>query len=312
MILQSMERGCIFLRRRKGSFMDLVLTNQALFSRDRKFPLRGFFYEQSDMPPHKQEFSEVIFIIRGSALHYSEPFGWEKTAAGDVWIVPPGGIHGYQKTENLLIFNLLFIADQLPVPLLELYTHPEYRRLFSRDSGYWTAAGHYPRLILTKTQQEEFRSLLNLFDVFQKRNTAGRNMMKYGLFTTIISRLCDIASEGEVVSCPGNPLDISRITNFLNENYASEIGLPDLLKVTAMSESTLRRHFRKAFGMGPAEYIRNFRLNIAAGLLLNTTYSIKEIFQMSGFSHFSHFCKMFRQVYRCSPGEYRDRAERKS
>ena len=292
--------------------MGIVLTNRELFSKDKKFPLRGFFLSQGDMPPHKQEFSEVVFIVEGNALHYSEPVGWEKTSAGDVWIIPPGGIHGYQKTVNMRIFNLLFIADQLPVPLLELYTHPGYRSLFSKDLRHWTAAGHYPRLILTKTQQAEFLSLLNLFEIFQEQETPGKNMMKYGLFAIIISRLCDIASEGKVFPGSGSPLDIAGITNFLNENYALGIGIPELMKVTSMSESTLRRHFRKAFGAGPSEYIRKFRLNVAAGLLLNTAYSIKEISQMCGFSHFSYFCKMFRQVYLCSPREYKTRAGRDS
>ena len=105
--------------------MDLVLTNQSLFSKDTQFPLRGFFYMQNDMPPHQQEFNEVTFILKGEALHYTEPGGWEKTCAGDIWIIPPGGIHGFQKTKKLQIFNLLFVADQLPVPLLELIRNTE-------------------------------------------------------------------------------------------------------------------------------------------------------------------------------------------
>lgn len=115
--------------------MALTLTNHSLFSKDKFFPLRGFFYAQPDMPPHKQEFTEVIFILKGKVLHYSDPAGWEESAAGDVWLIPPGGIHGYLKAENLQIFNLLFIADQLPVPLLELYRHPGYKKLFSRDNS---------------------------------------------------------------------------------------------------------------------------------------------------------------------------------
>lgn len=108
------------------------------------------------MPPHKQEFTEVIFILKGKVLHYSDPAGWEESAAGDVWLIPSGGIHGYLKAENLQIFNLLFIADQLPVPLLELYRHPGYKKLFSRDNSFWENAGYYPRLRLDPRQQKDF------------------------------------------------------------------------------------------------------------------------------------------------------------
>ena len=52
--------------------MALTLTDHSLFSKDKFFPLRGFFYAQPDMPPHKQEFTEVIFILKGKVLHYSD------------------------------------------------------------------------------------------------------------------------------------------------------------------------------------------------------------------------------------------------
>lgn len=286
--------------------MGLILTNKSLFPKDQKFPLRGFFYMQRDMEPHQQEFNEVTFITGGKALHYSEPGGWEETRAGDVWIIPAGGTHGYMKTKGLQIFNLLFIADRLPVPLLELYTHPEYRKLFSGDSRYWKNAGSYPRLKLSEKQLQMFLPFMNAFAKIQNRKTAGRNAMKYGLFMTIISGLCDISAEQNRVSAVPGTMDISRITRFLNEHYSSDIGIRDLMKLTAMSESTLRRHFRKFFGVGPVEYIRNFRLNIAAGLLLNTTYSIKEVSQMCGFTVPSYFCKQFREVYNLTPLEYRN------
>ncbi len=285
--------------------MALILTNHSLFSKDKFFPLRGFFYAQPDMPPHKQEFTEVIFILKGKVLHYSDPAGWEESAAGDVWLIPPGGIHGYLKAENLQIFNLLFIADQLPVPLLELYRHPGYKKLFSRDNSFWENAGYYPRLRLDPRQQKDFTALLNLFVRQQKSKTPGRIGGKYGLFMAIISMLCDIAVKDNEMFRQEQPLDMSRISSFLNENYAANINLSDLTHLTSMSESSLRRHFRKTFGCAPAGYIRKFRLEVAAKLLLNTNFPVKEIAQMSGFNTVSYFCKIFRQVYKRSPQNYR-------
>ena len=285
--------------------MELILTNNSLFSNDKQFPLRGIFNVQKDNPPHQQEFSEVTFILEGEALHYSEPEGWVHTEAGDIWIIPPDGIHGYQNTKNLKIFNLLFVADQLPVPLLELYTHPQYKKLFSGDRDYWKSVGFYPRLHPGTEDMNDLTNLLHLFIRLQNQDLPGKIGIKYGLFMTIISRLCDIAMTQKAFSAPVKPLDISRIISYLNENYTSEIGISELIKLTAMSESTLRRHFRKAFGMGPIEYIRKFRLGIAAKLLVSTTYSVKEISQMCGFNNTSYFCRMFRMIYNKTPQDYR-------
>ena len=117
--------------------------------------------------------------------------------------------------------------------------------------------------------------------------------------------LCDIAVKDNEMFRQEQPLDMSRISSFLNENYAANINLSDLTHLTSMSESSLRRHFRKTFGCAPAGYIRKFRLEVAAKLLLNTNFPVKEIAQMSGFNTVSYFCKIFRQVYKRSPQNYR-------
>jgi AraC-like DNA-binding protein len=284
--------------------MEFVLTNKSLFSKEEQFPLRGFFQYQHDMAPHQQEFSEITFVLGGEAMHYTQPGNWGKTSTGDVWVIPANGVHGYKDTKNLQIFNLLFVADQLPIPLLELYTHPQYKKLFSKRNDYWNLVGCYPKLHLEENELSSLKMMLDLF-VNLQQDLPGKNGIKYGLFMTIISWLCDIASKQTNLLNTVTPLDISQITSFLNKNYSANIGIAELMKLTSMSESTLRRHFRKAVGLNPMEYIRNFRLGIAARLLLNSNSTVKEISAMCGFNNPSLFCKNFQSLYNKTPQEYR-------
>ena len=200
------------------------------------------------------------------------------------------------------------------MPLLDLYVNPGYKRLFSIDCRFKENIEHYPHLHLSEKRMKELESLLHHFVQFHEAGTPGRNPGKYGIFMAIISRLCDLSlvGTGEEAEEEIHPLDVSGFVRFLGENYAAELGIPELEKKFAMSESSLRRHFLHAFGMTPMRYIRHFRLMIAERLLSNTMLPVKEIAQKSGFGGASYFGKMFRAVYHMSPEEYRFSAEKNS
>ena len=120
---------------------------------------------------------------------------------------------------------------------------------------------------------------------------------------TIISILCDHAAPDHTENLP--PLDIQKIQRYFSENFASEISIAELCRLTAMSSSSLQRHFRKAFGTTPAAYLKEIRLAAACRLLLNSTRSVKEIAELTGFRDPGYFIRIFRQVYHCPPGKYR-------
>ena len=275
-----------------------LLTIQKSFRKNPKMPLRGFFNVQVDMAPHAQEFTEVVFILHNKAEHYTEPGNWTNIQRGDVWIIPPGGIHGFRETAGKLqLFNLLFAADELPVPMLDLYTHPGYKKLFHR-SAELSSTSPYPHFKLKPSQIAEIEILLKEFVCFSDKKAG-----QYGIFMAIISLLCELAEPMVEENTP--PLDIQKVQSYFSENFAKDISIIDLCKLTSLSPSSLQRHFKKAFGTTPAAYLQEYRLEAACRLLLNSTRSIKEISLLTGFKDPSYFSRLFKQVYHCQPGEYR-------
>ena len=274
------------------------LTIQKSLGHNVKVPLRGFFNVQVDMPPHRQEFTEVVFILHHTAEHYTEPGGWSPVRRGDIWIIPPGGIHGFRGTNGeLMLFNLLFAADGLPAPMLDLYVHPGYKNLFFRQAEEGLTAP-YPHLKLKAKQTAEMEVLLKQYVRYSKNLVA-----QYGIFLTIIGLLCEIAIQEKRDVQP--PLDIQKVQRYFSENFASDITIGDLCRLTAMSPSSLQRHFRRVFGTTPAVYLREFRLAAACRLLLNSTRSVKEISALTGFRDPGYFIRIFRRTYHFSPGKYR-------
>ena len=213
---------------------------------------------------------------------------------------PPGGVHGFRNTSGTLeLFNLLFVADKLPAPLLDLYTHPGYKRLFLLR----TAEGvqePYPHLHLSAAQTAEMESLLKLFAAF-----SGNPPGQYGLFMAVVSSLCGLAAKGETETL--RPFDIRKVQQYLRKNCAMEITVEDLCRLTAMSASALHRHFRRAFGVSPMKYLCRERLAAACRLLLDSSLSVKEIAQLTGFADPVYFIRVFRENCGCTPGAYRRR-----
>lgn len=281
-----------------------VMKQEKSFPQTPKFKLRGFFEHQKDIPEHLQEFLEVVFVLDGRANHYTPPSGMEEIRRGDILVIPTNGTHGYYDTENLEIFNLLFVADQLPLPLLELYSHPGYKYLFAHDLKFFEQAGRYPRMTLPEDKFTEVEEYLRRFIQVQELASPGRNCGMLGMLMLILSRLCD-NWKSLCGKPPELPLEASKIIAYLNENYNRPLSLTELAKLTAMSKNTLLRHFKRTFGRSPMEYVLHLRLAIAATLLLNTTLRIGEIAERVGIKDSSYFTRIFKKKHGCTPEEYR-------
>ena len=121
----------------------------------------------------------------------------------------------------------------------------------------------------------------------------------------VLSRLCDVwktcSDEGSV------PLDIPKLTAYLEHRFQQKIYLDELTKLAGMSRATLMRHFHAALGVTPMIYLRNLRLRHAAELLLETDLSLKEIADQSGFVSMPYFFRIFKSCYGEPPQEYRRR-----
>ena len=67
----------------------------------------------------------------------------------------------------------------------------------------------------------------------------------------------------------------------------------------------LYRRFKKISTMTPSDFIKDYRLNYAAQLLVNTNMSVQEIIYNVGISNKSYFYREFARKYNMTPKEYR-------
>lgn len=98
---------------------------------------------------------------------------------------------------------------------------------------------------------------------------------------------------------------LKKTLQYINSNYDRNITLNDIsddLKLSRNYISTLfNREMRKGFSL----YLNQVRIEHSLHLLLNTTLTLSEISIKCGFSNASYFSKIFKQITKETPYQYK-------
>lgn len=92
---------------------------------------------------------------------------------------------------------------------------------------------------------------------------------------------------------------------FARSHYAESLGVPDLAARAGLSVSQFQREFRRIFGMSPANYLTQVRLQAARRLLTHSSQALSAIALECGFHDQSHFTKRFKTATGLVPRAYR-------
>jgi AraC-like DNA-binding protein len=98
---------------------------------------------------------------------------------------------------------------------------------------------------------------------------------------------------------------LRQVCTFIQTHYHQALSIAELSKQAGMHINTFERAFKELLGVSPRGYIEHLRMKKAAGLLQQTSLSIKDISLNTGYSGANYFTAVFRKRYRCSPREYR-------
>jgi len=95
------------------------------------------------------------------------------------------------------------------------------------------------------------------------------------------------------------------LVGFIHARYAEPLTVSQIAGASSISESECYRCFRKVLDTSPIDYLLQYRIRAAAGLLAGTDRSVSDICFATGFNSPSYFAKVFRQELQCSPRKYR-------
>lgn len=98
---------------------------------------------------------------------------------------------------------------------------------------------------------------------------------------------------------------IKQMLGFIHEHYAEPLTVSQIAAISAISESECYRCFRKVLDTSPIDYLLQYRIRAAAGLLSGSDRSVADVCFATGFNSPSYFAKVFRQELLMSPRAYR-------
>ncbi len=98
---------------------------------------------------------------------------------------------------------------------------------------------------------------------------------------------------------------IQSILKYIEENSGRQVSLKEIADHHQINQYYLSHFIKKKMGMSFQEYLNSIRLDKAINLLLSSNKPITEISYASGFPSIKSFNRRFKNMYGCSPTEYK-------
>lgn len=98
---------------------------------------------------------------------------------------------------------------------------------------------------------------------------------------------------------------VNELLELIHAEYTSSINLSRLASEVHSTPDYISRVFKKHMQISINAYVHQLRINKAASLLGNNTYSIQEICEMVGYESMNNFYKYFKQYKGATPASYR-------
>ena len=269
---------------------ELIMPNQGL-------PFKVFLFEGGEgnyfRNKHWHRSVELFAVYEGSLRFYLNEQVYP-LQAGEFMLVNSNEIHSVDSPKP----NRTIVL-QIPLKTFEdYYTGEQYIRFT-----------HTPRM-----QDGEVMRLIGDIYTSYEEQCCGYEMKVKGLYYMLLYLLVTEYRETDVtpdmVKWNKNLNRLSLITDYIKENYDSDLSLETLAEIFGYSPTYLSRMFQKYAGINYKSYLQSIRLERAFQELANTGHTISEAALNNGFPNSKALAKAFQKKYGILPSEYRKRTRK--
>ena len=259
-----------------------------------------------DFHTHGHDFSEIILVLSGEALHRIAGNRY-RISKGDVFVIHPGLNHGFTGTKDLRLLNMMFSLDHPVFNIEFLKNLPGYHHLFTLDPLLRESGAYNSGLSLHPESADQVTLLA--YKILEEYTRAEEGFE--GMITSYFQELIITLSRKKAVATRqshNGTLPIARAMAYIQKNYAREIHSEDLAIAAKIGIRQLSRLFRNILDLTPSEYLCDIRLLEARKHLKCDELSITEVSECCGFSDGNYFSRVFSRRYGISPREFRKKA----
>ena len=253
------------------------------------------------VPPHWHDEMEIIYIKKGRGIINVDFKEYHVSALTLVFILP-GQLHSIEQYEDEtmeyenIIFDYSMLLskkkDSVYEDFLKPLTHGKITvpTVFSQVYPYFTdlvsPIDACDEICKTKPQGYQLFIKSMLFQFFFILDNRCRNLTTPKNNRKAIDKM-------------------KIILKYVENNYANKITISEIADVIGFSESHFMRYFKETMGTSFIEYLKDYRLTMAARLLQSSEDSILNISAEVGFDNLSYFNRSFKARYGITPRQYR-------
>ena len=252
---------------------------------------------------HSHDFCELAIVTRGSAMHMLEGNAFPVTA-GDVFLLQGRQRHYFYERQNLDLINIMYDPGKIALPENELRRMPGYCAMFMLEPTFRRQHRFASRLHLKRVPLAHVERLVEEMEHECDDVKTGHEVALRAKLLELMVYLSRAYTSTDTTEAHAL-LRVGNVIGALENDFAKDWKLDDLLKIAHMSRSNLMRVFRKATGQPPIEYLVRLRIQRAMELLRGTDLSVTEIALEVGFNDSNYFTRSFRKATGLSPRKYR-------
>jgi AraC-like DNA-binding protein len=162
---------------------------------------------------------------------------------------------------------------------------------------------HYvPKLVHGQHNLQTQQLLEKMITLFSENEQHREYLIELSLNELITRLLQQQSRELLLASCKQANMStpLGNVLNFIEQHLHEDIQIETLCKIACMSRSKFYQQFKLAFGVTPALWQQQLRLQ-QAYRLLQAGERISQVCYQLGFNNPSHFSRVFKQTFGASP-----------
>lgn len=208
---------------------------------------------------------------------------------GDIGVVFPDVIHHYQVFSSEVNEAVFINAPQM---------------IFGRfENVLRNNAPQYPVVKSDVIPDEVYRAVESIID------TGQNDIWVVQAYLQIILARCIPMMKLVEKSKVGSDDIIYRTVSYISANFNKSISLDGMAHDLGVSKFALSRLFSKTFHSSFNQYVNEARLGYACQRIETTDDTLTEISMDSGFGSLRTFNRVFKEKYRLTPSEYRNKLQ---
>lgn len=248
--------------------------------------------------PHYHRECELMMALEGEADIIFSNGRVSRLTEGNIAVIGPMEMHEMRSGEN----GILLITVQTSFAMLEYFLSHRISPFFMVDTDV--------SQLMSGEEQESLRNIcldLALSYPGMPEDDAGECFILQAKLINILIKLLPRAErksdDAKITKMRAGT--ISRILEYVDENFQKKLTLGELAERENLSLSYLSHAFKDAMGISFQEYLKQKRFENASRLLQSSEMTLLDISIASGFSDVRYMMKAFSEIAGCSPAEYR-------